>query len=47
MKLRFLAMGGILSVLSLVLMAIRGLQLTSGGLLGLGIVLLLLGLIWK
>ncbi len=47
MKLRLLAMGGIISVLSLVLMATRGVQLAFGGLLGVGIVILFAGLLWK
>ncbi|MDG6908845.1 MAG: hypothetical protein JRM74_02385 [Nitrososphaerota archaeon] len=47
MKQRFLAMGGIISVLSLGLMAARGADAPLEGLFGLGLVLLLLGALWK
>ncbi len=47
MKLRLLAMGSIISILSLALMATRGLQISFGGLFAIGLVLLVLGLFWK
>jgi hypothetical protein len=47
MKLRFLAMGGIISVLSLGLLASRGFETAAVGLLAVGIALLVLGALWK
>lgn len=46
-KQRFLAGGGIISILGLALMAIRGAKLPYEGLLGFGLVLLVLGVFWK
>lgn len=46
-KERLLAMGAILSLLGLALMAIRGVGVGYGGILGVGIVLLVLGVFWK
>lgn len=46
MKIRLMAMGTIISVLSLVLMTVRGIGTGSEVLLGVGVVLLFLGLIW-
>jgi hypothetical protein len=46
-KERFLLMGGIISILSLGLMAARGARIAFEGLLGLGLVLLVLGVFWK
>jgi hypothetical protein len=46
-KERLLLMGGIISVLSLGLMAARGPATAFEGLLGLGLVLLVLGVLWK
>jgi len=47
MKARLLAMGSILSVLSLGLIASRGLVTAPIGLLAVGMVLLVVGLLWK
>ena len=47
MKLRLLAMGGILSVLGAILLTVRGYSTGLVGLLGVGIVLLVVGVIWK
>ena len=47
MKMRFLAMGGIISVLSLALVASRGFQVDYAGLLGVGVLLLVVGVLWK
>jgi hypothetical protein len=47
MKLRFLAMGSILSILSLLIMGTRGIQTSYEGLFGVGVILLVLGLFWK
>jgi hypothetical protein len=47
MKLRLLAMGGIISVLGTILLAVRGYSTSLVGLLAVGIVLLVVGLIWK
>jgi hypothetical protein len=46
MKLRLLAMGGIISVLSLVLMASRGMPSRFLLLLGIGVILLIAGPLW-
>ncbi len=47
MKLRFLLMGSIISVIGLTLLATRGVEPNYGGLLLVGIALLVLGLLWK
>jgi hypothetical protein len=47
MKLRFLAMGSIISILSLALLASRGIEISYVGLLGVGILLFVVGLLWK
>jgi len=47
LKLRFLAMGGIISILGLALMATRGIEIASVGLFLVGVILLILGLVWK
>ncbi len=47
MKLRLFAMGTIISIIGLVLLATRGVQATYAGFFGLGIVLLVAGLFWK
>ena len=47
MKQRFLAMGGILSLLGLGLMAIRGVGVGYEGILGVGLILLVVGVFWK
>ena len=47
MKLRLLLMGVILSVLGAALMAARGVQAAYGGLVLVGLVLLVLGVLWK
>jgi hypothetical protein len=47
MKLRFLAMGGIISVLSLGLVASRGFETLDAGLLAVGVALLVVGFFWK
>jgi len=47
MKLRFLAMGGIISVIGLGLLVSRGFATSSIGLLVVGVVLLVIGLLWK
>jgi hypothetical protein len=47
MKLRFLAMGGIVTVLSAGLIASRGIETALVGFLVVGIALLVLGALWK
>jgi hypothetical protein len=47
MKLRLLLMGCIISAIGSILLATRGLAADFAGLLGVGIVLLVLGLLWK
>jgi hypothetical protein len=47
MKIRLIAMGCILSALSGVLIVVRGFQAPFLGLLAVGIVLLVVGLLWK
>ncbi len=47
MRLRFLAMGSIASLLGAALLASRGLEATYAGLLIVGVALLVIGLIWK
>jgi hypothetical protein len=47
MKLRFLLMGSILSALSVILLAVRGYSEAFVGLLAVGMVLLVLGILWK
>lgn len=47
MKLRLLVMGGVISFLGVALMASRGVKAEYGGLLGVGVVFLVLGLVWK
>ena len=47
MKIRLIAMGCILSALSLVLIAVRGSETPFLGLLAVGMVLLVVGLLWK
>ena len=47
MKLRLLLMGSIISVLGAGLLTARGLDTAYFGLLGVGVVLLILGLLWK
>jgi hypothetical protein len=47
MKFRLLAMGGIISALSLGLLGVRGYSADYVGLLGVGILLFVLGAIWK
>jgi hypothetical protein len=47
MKLRLLLMGCIISAIGSILLAARGFAVDFAGLLGVGIVLLFLGLLWK
>jgi hypothetical protein len=47
MKLRFLLMGCIISALGVVLLAARGFTQDYVGLLALGMVLLVVGLLWR
>ncbi len=47
MKLRLIAMGSILIILSIVLSVIRGLGVGYIGILVLGIILAVIGVIWK
>ena len=47
MKLRFLLMGCIISALGVILLAARGFSEDYVGLLAVGIVLLVVGLLWK
>jgi len=47
MKMRFLAMGSIISALSVILMFARGFSDTLAGILGVGLVLLVVGIVWK
>ena len=47
MKLRFLIMGCIISALSAIFLAARGYSEALVGLLAVGIVLLVLGILWK
>jgi hypothetical protein len=47
MKLRLLAMGTILSALSILLMIARGFSDAFVGLLAVGVVLLVVGIVWK
>lgn len=47
MKMRLLLMGGIILILGIALLATRGLATSFLGLLVVGVVLLVLGLLWK
>ena len=47
MKLRFLAMGAIISILSLALITVRGAGLAYEGLFAVGILVLVVGVLWK
>ena len=47
MKLRLLAMGSIISVLGIGLIAIRGVETAYFGLLAVGVILLAIGAVWK
>jgi hypothetical protein len=47
MKERFLLMGGIISVIGLGLIVVRGSELAYEGFFGLGLILLVLGVFWK
>jgi hypothetical protein len=47
MKARFLAMGAIISILGLGLLASRGYSEDFLGLIGVGVLLLILGVLWK
>jgi hypothetical protein len=47
MKIKLLAMGGIISVLGAILLAVRGYSTSLVGLLAVGIVLLVVGVIYK